>query len=73
MVSSEEITFTILTMKRSAAKTLTISKTNRKRPLQWCRLYKNWTVNQNWKSVIFLDETQVVLGTDGCVCLEENG
>ena len=24
----------------------------------------NTTVNQNWKSVIFSDETQVVLGTD---------
>ena len=50
--------------RRKVAKTLTISKTNRKRRLEWCRLYKNWTVNQNWKSVIFSDETQVVLGTD---------
>ena len=53
--------------RRKVAKTLTISKVNRKRRIEWCRLHKNWTVDNNWKSVIFSDETQVVLGTDNRV------
>jgi transposase-like protein len=50
--------------RRKVAKTLTISKVNRGRRIEWCRLDKNWTVDLNWKSVIFSDETQVVLGRD---------
>lgn len=50
--------------RRKVAKTLTISKVNRVKRVKWCRDHKNWSVNQNWKTVIFSDETQVVLGTD---------
>ena len=38
------------------AKTPTNSKTNRKSRLEWCKLCKTCTVNQNCKSVIFSDE-----------------
>lgn len=50
--------------RRKVAKTLTISKVNREKRVKWCRDHKNWSVDQNWKTVIFSDETQVVLGTD---------
>lgn len=50
--------------RRKVAKTLTISKVNRVKCVKWCRDYKNWSVDQNWKTVIFSDETQMVLGTD---------
>ncbi len=33
----------------------------RKARLRWCLLYKDWTL-ENWKNVIFTDETSVVLG-----------
>ena len=62
-VSSEKITFFTIFTTKSSEDSITISKTNRKRLLKWCRPYKNLTVNQNLKSVIFSDETQVVLGT----------
>lgn len=50
--------------RRSVCKTLTISPVNRKKRLEWCYSHRNWTFEQNWKSVIFSDETQVVLGTN---------
>lgn len=63
MNCSAQITF-LKIYRRKVAKTLTISKVNRVKRVKWCRDNKNWSVDQNWKTVIFSDETQVVLGTD---------
>ena len=47
--------------RRKTRKTLTIRSENRTRRVNWCRGKLNWTVNNNWKKVIFSDETQVVI------------
>jgi hypothetical protein len=33
----------------------------KKKQLEWCLLYKDWTL-EDWKRVIFIDETSVQLG-----------
>ena len=57
--------------RRKVAKTLTISKVNRERRIKWCGVSKNWTVEKNSKSVVFSDKTQVVLGTDNRVYVQQ--
>ena len=42
-------------------KTLTIARVNRLRHLSWCKARLSWHALGKWKSVIFSDETQVVL------------
>ena len=42
-------------------KTLTVSEPNRKRRLQWCKSLKCHTIDNKWKNVIYLDETQFVI------------
>ena len=39
-----------------------INAVNRRRRVSWCRKRLTWTVQKYWKHVIFLDETQVVIG-----------
>ena len=46
--------------RRRVRKTLTVSGVNRKNRVKWCRGKLTWSVEQNWKKVIFSDETQVV-------------
>ena len=53
--------------RQSVSKQLTISERNQKMRVKWCRECIHWTVNQNWKSVIFSDEMQFVLGKDSRV------
>lgn len=48
--------------RRQPSKTTTISKTNREKRMRFCREKKRWTVAENWKKVIFSDETQIVIG-----------
>ena len=40
----------------------TISKINREKRREICREKSGWSINENWKKVIFSDETQVVVG-----------
>jgi transposase len=47
--------------RRKTRKTLTIRSESRTRRVNWCRGKLNWTVNNNWKKVIFSDETQVFI------------
>ena len=47
--------------RRKIRKTLTISKVSRLRRLSWCKAKLPWQSLGKWKSVIFSDETQVVL------------
>ena len=53
--------------RRVVAKTLTISSTNRKKRVDWCRNRLHWTVLGQWTKIIFSDEMQVVLGKNSRV------
>lgn len=48
--------------RKRVSKATTISKINREKRKRFCREKRGWTVNENWKSVIFSDETQIVIG-----------
>ena len=45
-------------------KTLTVHEPNRKRRLQWCKSLKCHTIDNYLKSMIFADETQVVISNE---------
>ena len=45
--------------RRKVRKVLTFNTVNRRKRVSWCRNGLKWTLDQNWKSVIFSDETQV--------------
>ena len=45
-------------------KTLTVSEPNRKHRLQWCKSLKCHTIDNYWKTVIFSDETRVVISNE---------
>ena len=53
--------------RRKIRKTLTIRTENRHRRVYWCRSKLRWTLNRDWKRVIFSDETQVVVDSNNCV------
>jgi hypothetical protein len=46
---------------------LTIRTENRHRHVHWCRSKLRWTLNRDWKRVIFSDETQVMVDSTNCV------
>jgi transposase len=46
-----------------AKKKLVIKEVNRKKRLAWCRGKRQWTVD-NWKRVIFSDESKIMIGHD---------
>lgn len=45
-------------------KKIRIRVANRVKRVRWCREKRNWTVQGNWKHVIFSDESQIVIGDD---------
>jgi len=45
-------------------KKVVIREVNRKKRLAWCREKRRWTVNGNWKRVIFSDESKIMIGHD---------
>lgn len=47
-------------------KKIRISPVNRQRRVAWCRAKSTWT-NNDWKRVIFSDESQIVIGSDNKV------
>ena len=47
--------------RRKIRKLLTIARVNRLRRLSWCKTKLSWQAIGKWRSVIFSDETQVVL------------
>ena len=47
--------------RRKIRKTLIIARVNRLRRLSWCKARLSWHALGKWKSVIFSDETQIVL------------
>lgn len=46
-----------------AKKKLVIKENNRKKRLSWCRGKRQWSV-ENWKRVIFSDESKIMIGHD---------
>lgn len=53
--------------RRVCRKKMVIKVENRKKRLAWCLQKRKWSVEEQWKKVIFSDESQVVMGNDGRV------
>ena len=53
--------------RRKIRKTLTIRNGNRHRRVHWCRSKLRWTLNRDWKRVIFSAEIQVVVDSNNLV------
>jgi len=47
--------------RRKIRKSIVISRANSVRRVSWCRQKLGWTVKSDWQSVIFSNETQVVI------------
>lgn len=53
--------------RRSVRKKIGIREVNKKKRVAYCREKLLWTVETNWKKVIFSDEMMIVLKPDGCL------
>jgi transposase len=53
--------------RRVVRKRMVVEEINRKKRLAWCLLKRRWSVEQNWKPVIFSDESREVLGQNNPV------
>ena len=51
--------------RRRVAKTLGVREYNKKRRCGWCKERLLWTVNRQWKNIIFSDEMTIVIKLDG--------
>ena len=51
--------------RRRVAKTLGVREYNKKRRCGWCRERLLWTVNRQWKNIIYSDEMTIVIKHDG--------
>lgn len=51
--------------RRSSRKSIGIRNVNKKKRIAWCRGKLHWTVNNQWKKVMFTDEMMVVIKPDG--------
>ena len=50
--------------RRLAKKKMVVREANRKKRVKWCQERRGRTVDNYWKNVMFLDESQIVLGTN---------
>ena len=50
--------------RRLAKKKMVVREANRKKRVKWCKKRTGRTVDNYWKKVMFLDESQIVLGTN---------
>ena len=48
--------------RRIVKKRMVVKEINRKKQLTWCLQKRRWTVNENWRHIIFSDESQIVIG-----------
>ena len=48
-------------------KKMVVRGMNRKKRLLWCLARRRWTVENDWKQVIFSDESQIVIGQNNQV------
>lgn len=46
---------------------------NRKKRLSWCREKLSWSVENNWKKIIFSDESKIIIGQYERVHMEKYG
>ena len=53
--------------RRLAKKKMVVRQANRKKRGKWCKERRGRTVDNYWKKVVFLDESQIVLGTNNRV------
>lgn len=53
--------------RRVVKKRMVVKEVNRKKRLTWCLQKRRWTVNDNWKHIIFSDESQIVIGQNNRV------
>ena len=43
---------------------MAIKEVNRKKRLSWCREKRRWSVENNWKKIIFSKESKIMIGHD---------
>ena len=53
--------------RRAVRKLMVVRDVNRKKRVRWCKERKNWTVDNEWKKIIFSDESQIIIGTNNRV------
>ena len=54
--------------RRIVKKRMVVKEINRKKNrLTWCLQKRRWTVNENWRHIIFSDESQIVIGQNNRV------
>ena len=53
--------------RRMICKKMTISRVNCDRRMGFCRQKLHWNVQNNWSSIIFSEETKIMLGRNGKV------
>ena len=53
--------------RRRVDKTLGVREYNKKMRCGWCRGILLWTVNRQWKTIIFSDEMTIVIKLDGSI------
>ena len=53
--------------RRIVKKRMVVKEINSKKRLTWCLQNRRWTVNENWRHIIFSDESQIVIGQNKAV------
>lgn len=53
--------------RRVIRKKMVVREVNRRKRLSWCLARRNWSVQNEWKQVIFSDESQIVIGQNSRV------
>ena len=53
--------------RRVIRKKMVVRGVNRKKRLSWCLARRRWTVENDWRQVIFSDESQIVIGQNNRV------
>ena len=48
----------------SRGRKMVIKEVNRKKRLSWCREKRRWSVENNWKKIIFSKESKIMIGHD---------
>ena len=51
--------------RRSVRKSIGIRNVNKKKRIAWCRGKLHWTVNNQWRKVVYSDEMMIVIKPDG--------
>ena len=57
---------------RSVRKSIEIRNVNKKKRILWCRGKLHWTVNNQWRKVVYSDEMMIVIKPDGKLKVEKH-